>query len=156
MQANRRFVEDVADAGQAAADAGGETDALQLAAGERVGGTVQRKVCDADFFEEAEAGGDFGEQGLGNGRGREGKSHRSKKCAGFGNTQGADIGDRAAGDADAESFGPESRAVAGGTGDRAAKRRKLFLALRVRRGDEFLFQEREEARKVLSVSAKEL
>ena len=35
MQSNRRFVQDVADADQAAADAGGQTDTLHFAAAER-------------------------------------------------------------------------------------------------------------------------
>ena len=42
-------------------------NALQFAAGERVAGSVEREVVEADFSQEAEAGGDLGEDGLGDG-----------------------------------------------------------------------------------------
>ena len=57
MQADRRLIEHVADADQAGADAGGQPDALQFAAGERVRGAVEREIVDADFFEKLPAGG---------------------------------------------------------------------------------------------------
>src|SRR5262249_6036519 len=42
MEADRRLVEDVADAAQVRAELGGEPDALRLAAGERVGPAIER------------------------------------------------------------------------------------------------------------------
>ena len=46
VQADRRLVKHVADADQSAADAGGKTDALKLAAAEGVGGPIKRQVTD--------------------------------------------------------------------------------------------------------------
>ena len=54
-----RLVEDIADARQAAADAGRQAHALQLAARERIARPVEREVVEADFLEKAEAGSDF-------------------------------------------------------------------------------------------------
>ena len=65
VQADRRLVEDVADARQPAADAGGQADALQFAARERVAGPVEREVIEADLVQKAEAGGDFAEDRAG-------------------------------------------------------------------------------------------
>ena len=59
MEADRGFVEDVEDAGEAAADLGGEADALCFAAGERAGAAVEGEVAEADFIEESEPLGDL-------------------------------------------------------------------------------------------------
>src|SRR5262249_33937340 len=55
VQADRRLVEHVHDADQAGADLRSETDALRLAAGQRVGLAVERQVIEADVDEEAQA-----------------------------------------------------------------------------------------------------
>ena len=55
VQADGRLVEDVEDAGQAAADLAGEADALALAAGEGAGVAGEGQVVEADVDQEAEA-----------------------------------------------------------------------------------------------------
>ncbi len=61
MQADGRFVEDVADALQVGAELGGQADALRLAA--RQGGrrAIERQVAQTDFLEEAQARAQFGD-----------------------------------------------------------------------------------------------
>ncbi len=53
MKAGRRLVEDVEDAPQPAPGLRGQPDALDLAAGERVGGAVEAQVAEPEAFEEA-------------------------------------------------------------------------------------------------------
>ena len=62
VEADRRFVEDVQHAAEAAADLAGEADALGFAAGERGGGAAEREVVEADIDEEREAVVDFADQ----------------------------------------------------------------------------------------------
>ena len=59
VQADRRLVEDVEHADQAAADLAGQADALRLAAGERRRRAVERQVFEADVDQEAEPAADF-------------------------------------------------------------------------------------------------
>ena len=59
VEADRRFVEDVEHADEAATDLAGEADALRLAAGERGRGAVEREVFETDVLQEAEAAADF-------------------------------------------------------------------------------------------------
>ncbi len=54
VQPDRRLVEDVKHAGQAAADLRGESDALRLAAGKRRRGTHKREVAEPDVEQEAQ------------------------------------------------------------------------------------------------------
>ena len=56
VQADRRLVEDVHDAGQARAHLAGEPDALRFAAGQRLGAAIQRQVVEAHVDQEAAAG----------------------------------------------------------------------------------------------------
>ena len=60
VEADGGFVEHEEGAGERGAEAGGEVDALDLAAGERAGGAVEGEVAEADLVEVGEAGGDFG------------------------------------------------------------------------------------------------
>ena len=62
VQADGRLVEDVEDAGQAAADLARQADALRLAAGERRPAAVEREVVEADVDEEADAVAHLAEQ----------------------------------------------------------------------------------------------
>src|SRR5579872_4289891 len=55
VQADGRFVEDVQDAGQPAADLTGEPNPLRFAAGKRRGRASQREVIEADIDEELQA-----------------------------------------------------------------------------------------------------
>ena len=59
VQADRRLVEHVHDAGQAGADLRGQADALRLAARERFRRAVEREVVEADVDQELQAAGDF-------------------------------------------------------------------------------------------------
>jgi len=59
VQADRRLIEHVHDAGEAGADLRGEADALRLAAGERFRRAVERQVVEADVDQELQAAGDF-------------------------------------------------------------------------------------------------
>jgi hypothetical protein len=59
VQADRRFVEHVHDAGQAGADLRGQPDALRLAAGQRFRRAVERQVVEADVDQELQAADDF-------------------------------------------------------------------------------------------------
>ncbi len=59
VQADRRFVEDVEHADQAAADLPGQADALRLAAGKRGGGAFEREVFEADIRARSRAGRGF-------------------------------------------------------------------------------------------------
>ena len=65
VQADRRFVEDVEHADQAAADLAGQANALRLAAGERRRGAVEREVFEPDVEQEAEPAADFLEHFVG-------------------------------------------------------------------------------------------
>ena len=65
MQADGGFVEDIEDANQAGADAGGQPHPLHFASAERVGGTIQGEILDADLLQEAEPLDDLRHQGLG-------------------------------------------------------------------------------------------
>ena len=60
VEADGGFVEHEQGAGQGCAEAGGEVDALDLAAGEGAGGAVECEIAEADLVEVGEAGGDFG------------------------------------------------------------------------------------------------
>ena len=62
VEADRRLVEDVEDAGQAAADLAGEPDALALAAGEGGRPRARREVVEADVDEELEAVADLADE----------------------------------------------------------------------------------------------
>ena len=59
VQADRRLVEDVEHADQAAADLAGQANALRLAAGERRGGAVERQIFEADVRAGSRAGRGF-------------------------------------------------------------------------------------------------
>ena len=59
MQADRRLVEDVHHADEAGADLARETDALRLAARERLGAAIERQVVETDVAQEPQALADF-------------------------------------------------------------------------------------------------
>ena len=64
VEADGGLVEDEKGAGEGGSEAGGEIDALDLAAGEGAGGAVEGEVAEADLVEVAEAGGNFREDEL--------------------------------------------------------------------------------------------
>ena len=62
MQADAWFIQYVECPGKRRTELRRKADALGLAAGERVGAAVEREVAEADGIEEAETGGDLGQQ----------------------------------------------------------------------------------------------
>ncbi len=68
VEADGRLVEHVEHAAQPRADLRGQADALALAAGERGGVAVERKIVQADGAEEFEALGDLAANALGHQR----------------------------------------------------------------------------------------
>ena len=62
VQADGRLVEDVEDAGQAAADLAGEADALRFAAGQGRRRPAEGQVIEADVDEELQAIADLAQQ----------------------------------------------------------------------------------------------
>src|SRR5580765_2995019 len=65
VEADRRLVEDVEHAREAAADLRGEADALALAAAQGAAGAVEVEIVEPDIVEEAEALVDLLQDGLG-------------------------------------------------------------------------------------------
>ena len=69
VKAHAGFVEDEEGVDERGAEAGGEVDALDFAAGERAGRAVEREVTEADAAEVGHAGGDLFMDELGGGVG---------------------------------------------------------------------------------------
>ena len=118
VQADARLVEHVERAGERRAELRREADALGFAAGERVGAAVEREVAEADRVEEAEAGGDLGEQRTDDGFLASLELESGKEGEGFVGLQAqqAGQGKRAAlrtGELHRAADGPEAFAVAG-------------------------------------------
>src|SRR6185312_3758493 len=65
VEADRRFVEDVEDPREAAADLAGEADALAFAARQSAAGAVEVEIVEPDIVKEAQALVDLLEDGLG-------------------------------------------------------------------------------------------
>ena len=115
VEADRGFVEDVEDAAEAAADLGGEADALAFAAGQGARRAVEVEIVEPDVVEEAEAlvdllqdrAGDFlvlgGQFGF----------ERAEPGVGFLDAAADGDGDVLAGDLHRAGFGLEAGAVAG-------------------------------------------
>ena len=59
MQADRRLVENVHDAGEARAHLAREPDALRFAAGQRFGAAIEREIVEAHVDQEFQAVADF-------------------------------------------------------------------------------------------------
>ena len=112
VQADGRLVEHVENAAQARADLRGKTDALALAAGERGGVAVERKVVEADGAEEFEPLGDlaaeaFGDEGLALSELQvDGRRKRAIE------RQGGEVGDGKAADLDGQRLRAQALAAA--------------------------------------------
>ena len=120
VEADRRLVEDVEDAGQARADLRGEADALALAAGERAGVRGEGQVVEADIDEEVEALADLLEDALGDLvllRG-ERRGEGAEPGVGLPDREVGDLGDVEPVELDRERLGLEALAVAGLAGRR--------------------------------------
>src|SRR5262249_17944450 len=117
------FIEDVEDAGQAAADLTGEADALRLAAGQGRSLAAERQVIESDIDEKLQAIFHLAQQLAGHllPGGRQGQG--PKQLYGLPERCGAQVAEgegravRPEGEADRGGVGPQARAVAGVAGD---------------------------------------
>ena len=96
VQADRRLVEDVQHADQAAADLAGQANALRLAAGERRGRAVERQIVEPHVRQEAEPAANFLEHFGGDQLAAcRSRSQLAEELDRVGDRQGADLGQRA-------------------------------------------------------------
>ncbi len=116
VQADGRLVEHVEHADEAAADLGGQADALGLAAGEGAGRAVQREVVQADVDQEAQPLVDLLEDALGDLLVAGGQLQLAQEVRAVADGHRGDLGDGLAHDRDGEDDRLEARALAGGAG----------------------------------------
>ena len=120
VQADRRLVEHVHDAGEARPDLRGQPDALRLAARERLRGAVERKVVEADVVEELQPAHDPLTDLVAERMALSFELQLAKELVGFLQRTVADLVERAlvAGrtDLDVPRLTPQPRALALGTG----------------------------------------
>ena len=121
VKSDAGFVENIKDAGQAAADLRGEADALGFAAGQGAAFASQREVVEADFFEKGEAAGDFGHDFTGDRfiLALQAELSDDLRCAGDGQIAEGIDGIFLSGRSDqrdAENFGAETGTAAAGAG----------------------------------------
>ena len=114
VQPDRRLVEHVEHADEAAADLGGEPDALRLAAGERAGRPDKREVVEPDVEQEAHAGVDLLDHPLGDHAVALGQLERGERLRPPRRWEAAEVVDVAAVDRDGERQRLETRAAARG------------------------------------------
>ncbi len=131
MEADRRLVEHVHDAGQAGADLRRQPDALRLAAGQRFGRAFEAQVIEADVDQEAQPGGDFLEDLLGHLRPGAGQLQAVEVIARLAERQAADFVQRLVADAHVPRLDAQAGAGAGRAG-RIADVLGQFLAHGVR------------------------
>ena len=118
VQADGGLVEHVEDAAQARADLRGEADALALAAGQRGGVAVERKIAEADGAEEFEALGDLAADALGNQRFALGEFQVDGCRERAVERQGGEVGDGKAADFDGQRLRAQALAAANRAGHR--------------------------------------
>ncbi len=116
VQADRRFIEHVHDAGEAGADLRGQPDALRFAAGQGFRRAVERKVVEADIDEEGNPRSDFLDDFFRHLRLVAGERQRIEKIAAVDQRQAADGGDGLPPDKDMARFAAQPLAVAFGAG----------------------------------------
>ena len=120
VQADRRLVEHVEDAGQVGADLRRQADALPFPAGQRRGAAAERQVADADVVEEAQAIADLAQQPAGDEVLALGELEALEGAQGVRDGQRDVLGDGLALDADGAALGTQAVALA--VGARAAGR----------------------------------
>src|SRR5690554_2926068 len=112
VEPDRRLVENVEHAREAAADLGGEPDALRLAAGEGVRGAVEGEVVETDVLEEAKARGDLAQDRLRHLVGGPAELELGEERAPLEHGEGGELGDVAVGDGDRQHLGLVAAALA--------------------------------------------
>ena len=115
VQADRRLVEDVEDAGQVRSDLRRQADALAFAAGERRGAAAERQVADADVVQEVQPIADLAQDAAGNQVLAIGQLERVEDLHGLGNRQVDVLGHRPALDAHRAALRLQPLAAAGRT-----------------------------------------
>ena len=157
VQADRRFVQDVADADQARTDAGGQPHSLQFAAAERFGGAIERQVADADFLEELQC--DCGSLGSAAARSRacsEPSASSRKKVWACRDRQPHNLVDSSAVQPHTGRLGSQARTLTGLTGHNPAitlQRGESFLAGRRR---ELLFQQHQQSAEFVIIAMQQV
>ena len=126
VQADGRLVEHVHDPGESGSDLAGQADALRLAAGERVGGPVERKIVEANIDQEAQARGDLAHQLVGDGLARAGEPQRGEEGRGVIEREMAHFVDRFAADEHEARLAAQAGAFAFGAGRHGLIGGKLF------------------------------
>ena len=121
VESDARFVEDVEDAGESAADLRGEADALGFAAGEGAAFAVEGEVAEADFLEKGKAAGNFFDDFAGDGFLVALQAEVFHDFGGAGDGEVAEVMDGEFGavvghEGDGEHFGTEAGAAAAGAG----------------------------------------
>ena len=120
VQADAGFIEDEERVDQRGAEAGGEVDALDFAAGEGFGLAVEGQVREADLGEVAQPGADGVEREIRGVRGSGGRPRTggpmTEEGQEFGDGQLVELGERAVLPFPAEGFGLEAQAAAGRAG----------------------------------------
>ena len=149
VQADRRLVEHVEDAGQVGADLRRQADALPFPAGQRRGAAPQRQVADADVVEEAQAVADLAQQPAGDEVLALGELEALEGAQGVRDGQRDVLGDGLALDADGAALGPQALALAVGAAPQAAQRLQ-DLPIRPRAVVEAAAQVREQALEALA------
>ena len=134
MEPGRRLVEDVEDAPEAASGLGGQPDALDLAAGERVRGPVEAQVAEAEAFEQVRSFQQRLAHGLSGGPAGRVESQVADLGGQAAEAHRAEIGDRPAGHGHPEGFGPEPPAAAGAAGERPGEAEDVVVPLRLEDG----------------------
>ena len=113
VQADRRFVKHIHDADQSRADLRGQTDALRLAAGERLGGAGQRQIVQTHVVEESQTGADLLEHLPRDLRGRSLQFKRVDPCEALLGGHVAHVRNRLASHGDGQHLGAQAPALAG-------------------------------------------
>ena len=120
MEAGRRLVEDVGDAGEARAELAGQTETLRLAARERGRRAVEGEVVEPGVADQLEAGEDLGpdrgQDGPRSLRDVRGRGIVAEKADRLAHGQSRELGNRPPKDAHGQGFGPQPAPAAGGAG----------------------------------------
>ena len=129
MQADRRLVEHVEDAGEIRADLRGQPDTLALATRERGGAAVQREISDTHVVEKPQTLANLAQHAAGDHRLALGELERVEQLERFADRQIDVVSDAASLDLDRQALRLETKTVAG----RALAQRAIRLEILLHR-----------------------